>query len=62
MVVGRRSALEVVDIAEDEWPEQGADPHLRAIAEAMKAEGVDLSHVGVKKIIEAAEARGGMAA
>jgi putative DNA-invertase from lambdoid prophage Rac len=30
---------------------------LRAIAEDMKAEGFDLSHVGVKKIVEATEAR-----
>jgi DNA invertase Pin-like site-specific DNA recombinase len=30
---------------------------LRAIAEAMKAEGFDLSHGGVKKVIEAAEIR-----
>jgi putative DNA-invertase from lambdoid prophage Rac len=30
---------------------------LRAIAEEMKAEGFDLSHVGVKKIIEAADHR-----
>ena len=41
---------------------RAAGRSLRAIAEAMKAEGFDLSHVGVKKIIEAAEARGGMAA
>ena len=30
---------------------------LRAIADFMKAQGFDLSHVGAKKVIEAAEKR-----
>lgn len=30
---------------------------LRAIADAMKAEGFELSHVGVKKVLEAAQGR-----
>lgn len=34
-----------------------AGQSLRAIADTMKAEGVNVSHAGVKKIIEAAHER-----
>jgi hypothetical protein len=36
-----------------------AGQSLRAIADAMKAGGFDLSHVGVKKIVNAALGRAG---